>query len=107
MARRSLQLPFYGFPKNFRSWIASFLIVRSIKVDSFGSDYTPVKDSVLLGCVLFPTLFLLHIRDMLEIVLSHDSTMDAVYFGCAKISRENVDQCQKLSLRHYLGNISF
>ena len=58
------KLPFYGLSENLCKWIASFLTGRSIKVaiDGFCFEYMPVNAGVPQGCVLSPTLFLLHIN---------------------------------------------
>ncbi|XP_045537571.1 synaptic vesicle glycoprotein 2B [Papilio machaon] len=78
------KLPSYGLPEKLRAWIASFLEGRSIKVvvDGACSDPKPINAGVPQGCVLSPTLFLLHINDMLQISNIHcyadDSTGDAL-----------------------------
>ena len=50
------------------------------------------------GCELSPSLFLLHINDMLKDSSIHcyadDNTVEAVYSGRASLSRVNVDQCR-------------
>ncbi|CAK1584849.1 unnamed protein product [Parnassius mnemosyne] len=90
------KLPSYGLPEKLCKWITSFLADRSIKVvvDGACSDYKPINAGVPQGCVLSPTLFLLHINDMLLTGSIHcyadDSTGDALYTGRANISRENV-----------------
>ena len=90
------KLPSYGLPEKLCEWVTSFLADRSIKVvvDGECSDSMFVNAGVPQGCVLSPTLFLLHINDMLQISGTHcyadDSTGDAFYTGRANISRENV-----------------
>ncbi|RVE47192.1 hypothetical protein evm_008160 [Chilo suppressalis] len=94
------KLPSYGLPEKLCVWITSFLADRSIKVavDGACSDSKSVNAGVPQGCVLSPTLFLLHINDMHQIDGIHcyadDSTGDALYTGRANISRENVIECR-------------
>ncbi|CAG4978252.1 unnamed protein product [Parnassius apollo] len=94
------KLPSYGLPEKLCDWITSFLADWSIKVvvDGASSDCKPINAGVLQGCVLSPTLFLLHINDMLHTRNIHcyadDSTGDALYTGRANISRENVSECR-------------
>ena len=67
-------------------------------VDGFCSKHMAVNAGVPRGCVLSPTLFLLHINVMLEDSSIHcyadDSTVDSVYSGRASLSRENAKQCR-------------
>ncbi|CAF4954294.1 unnamed protein product [Pieris macdunnoughi] len=67
------KLPAYGLPEKLCDWISSFLSDRSIKVviDGAYSDLKPVNAGVPQGCVLSPTLFLLHINDMLQLSNIH------------------------------------
>ncbi|CAK1593890.1 unnamed protein product [Parnassius mnemosyne] len=94
------KLPSYGLPEKLCNWITSFLADRSIKVvvDGACSDYKSINAGVPQGCVLSPTLFLLHINDMLQTSNIHcyadDSTGDALYTGRANISREIVAECR-------------
>ncbi|CAG5057889.1 unnamed protein product [Parnassius apollo] len=94
------KLPSYGLPEKLCDWITNFLADRSIKVvvDGASSDCKPINAGVPQGCVLSPTLFLLHINDMLHTRNIHcyadDSTGDALYTGRANISRENVSECR-------------
>lgn len=94
------KLPSYGLPEKLCKWVASFLADRSIKVvvDGACSDSKSVNAGVPQGCVLSPTLFLLHVNDMLQISGIHcyadDSTGDALYTGHSNISRENVIECR-------------
>lgn len=95
------KLPSYGLPEKLCEWVTSFLTDRSIKtvVDGECSELMSLNAGVPQGCVLSPTLFLLHINDMLQISGIHcyadDSTGDAIYNGRASFSRENVNECRK------------
>ncbi|XP_013173125.1 PREDICTED: RNA-directed DNA polymerase from mobile element jockey-like, partial [Papilio xuthus] len=92
------KLPSYGLPEKLCEWISSFLEGRSIKVvvDGACSDPKPINAGVPQGCVLSPTLFLLHINDMLQISNIHcyadDSTGDALYTARANVSRVTADE---------------
>ncbi|CAG5046898.1 unnamed protein product [Parnassius apollo] len=94
------KLPSYGLPEKLCDWITSFLADRSIKVvvDGASSDCKPINAGVPQGCVLSPTLFLLHINNMLQTRNIHcyadDNTGDALYTGRDNISRENVSECR-------------
>ena len=94
------KLPSYGLPEKLCKWVTSFLTDRSITVvvDGSCSDRRSVNAGVPQGCVLSPTLFLLHINDMLQTsnirCYADDSTGDALYTGRANISRANVDECR-------------
>lgn len=92
------KLPSYGIPEGLCNWIASFLSDRSIRVavDGCCSDVKPIDAGVPQGCVLSPTLFILHINDMLQTGSIHcyadDSTGDAQYAGYANIPRSVVEE---------------
>ncbi|CAF4908224.1 unnamed protein product [Pieris macdunnoughi] len=92
------KLPAYGLPEKLCTWISSLLADRIIKVviDGACSDLKPVNAGVPQGCVLSPTLFILHIIDMLQLSNIHcyadDSTGDTFYTGRAGISRAVVDE---------------
>ncbi|CAG5047615.1 unnamed protein product [Parnassius apollo] len=92
------KLPSYGLPEILCKWITSFLADRNINVvvDGASFDYKPINAGVPQGCVLSPTLFFLHINDMLETgninCYADDSTGDALYTGRANNSRENVSE---------------
>jgi hypothetical protein len=94
------KLPSYGLPEKLCGWVGSFLADRCIKVvvDGACSDSLSVNAGVPQGCVLSPTLFLLHINDMLQTCSIHcyadDSTGDASYTGRTNISRDDVIECR-------------
>ncbi|VVD05636.1 unnamed protein product [Leptidea sinapis] len=82
-------------------WTSSFLTGRSLQVvvEGYCSNPKPENAGVPQGCVLSPTLFLLHINDMLDTSNIHCyadySTGGAVYTGHAGLSREIIEQCRK------------
>ncbi|CAK1594040.1 unnamed protein product [Parnassius mnemosyne] len=90
------KLPSYGLPEKLCNWITSFLVDRSIKVvvDGACSDYKPINADVPQGCVLSPTLFLLHINDMLLTGNIHcyadDSTVVERYQPNPRASRDQI-----------------
>ena len=92
------KLPSYGLPEGLCKWVASFLSGRSIKavVDGSCSNSLDINAGVPQGSVLSPTLFLLHINDMLSIDGMHcyadDSTGLAEYTGRANIPRSTVEE---------------
>jgi Reverse transcriptase (RNA-dependent DNA polymerase)/Endonuclease-reverse transcriptase len=77
----------YGINSSLCQWFSSFLSGRSIRVvvDGSCSDAFPVNAGVPQGSVLSPTLFLLHINDLLSITansvhsFADDSTLHASY----------------------------
>ncbi|XP_052750997.1 uncharacterized protein LOC128200723 [Galleria mellonella] len=91
------KLPYYGLPDSLCKWVASFLSGRRIKtvVDGCCSDSMDINAGVPQGSVLSPTLFLLHINDMLTFGSIHcyadDSTGDALYTGRTNVSRSIVE----------------
>lgn len=93
------KLPSYGLPERLCNWTASFLSERyiSVTVDGHCSDKLPINAGVPQGSVLSPTLFLLHINDMLAHNASvhcyaDDSTVDAYYTAPANASRSLVEE---------------
>lgn len=83
------KLPSYGVPEGLCTWIGSFLHGRCIRavVDGACSETMSINAGVPQGSVLSPTLFILHINDLLQISNIHcyadDSTGDAHYLGRA------------------------
>ncbi|RVE54134.1 hypothetical protein evm_001257 [Chilo suppressalis] len=97
------KLPAYGLKAQFCSCVADFLHERRIRVltDGSSSRFMSVNAGVPQGSVLFPTLFLLHIKDLIPLGNIHcyadDSTVHAGYLGQAvagqavtKEKRENL-----------------
>lgn len=74
------KLPAYGIPEGLCKWVASFLSDRSIKVvvDDSCSESLNINAGVPQGSVLSPTLFLLHINDMLSIGSIHCYGIDHI-----------------------------
>ncbi|CAK1586602.1 unnamed protein product [Parnassius mnemosyne] len=95
------KLPSCGLPDKSCNWIASIPADRSIKVvvDGACSDYKSINAGIPQGCVISPTLFLLHNNDMFQTSNIHcyadDSTGDALYTGRANISQESIAEYRK------------
>ena len=94
------KLPSYGPPEKPCDWIASFLNERSIKVvvDGLCSLPKSINTGVPQGSVLSPTLFILHINDMLSSnnmrCYTNDSTGDALYNGRVQLSPKQLEECR-------------
>lgn len=92
------KLPAYGLPEQFCAWVADFLHERRIRVltDGYNSRFMSVNAGVPQGSVLSPTLFLLHINDMLPLGNIHcyadDSTVHAGYYGHAAADRVDTEE---------------
>ncbi|RVE54942.1 hypothetical protein evm_000309 [Chilo suppressalis] len=73
------KLPAYGLPAQFCSWVADFLCERRIRVitDDSSSRFMSVNPGVPQGSVLSPTLFLLHINDLIPLGNIHCSADDS------------------------------
>ncbi|CAH2012486.1 unnamed protein product [Acanthoscelides obtectus] len=79
------KLPSYGLPEKLCRWVADFISGRKISVviDGFSSSSHNVNAGFPQGSVLAPTLFLLHINDLLSCTINpihsfaDDSTLHA------------------------------
>lgn len=77
------KLPAYGLPGNLCSWISGFLHGRRMRVvvDGHASALMSVNAGVPQGSVLSPTLFILHINDMLSLGNIHCYADDSTVHG--------------------------
>nr|CAH7760777.1 unnamed protein product [Callosobruchus chinensis] len=88
------KLPSYGLPVKLCDWLAHFLSGRKINVvvDGFSSSFHNINAGVPQGSVLAPTLFLLHINDLLSSTtnpihsFADDSTLHAGIMSNRSIS---------------------
>jgi hypothetical protein len=94
------KLPCYGFSPRLCLWLTNFLQGRSLQVvvDGASSDVLPTNAGVPQGSILSPTLFLLHINDLLTVTsnpifsFADDTTVIASFSSHRPISaRETQD----------------
>lgn len=95
------KLPAYGLPAHLCTWVAGFLHERRIRVlcDGCSSRFVSVNAGVPQGSVLSPTLFLLHINDMISLGNIHcyadDSTVHMGYLGHAAAGRAEIAESRE------------
>ena len=110
------KLPSYGLPPKLCLWISSFLSNRriSVVVDGHSSGFYPINSGVPQGSVLAPTLFLLHINDLLSSTtnsihsFADDSTLHSGFSFPRPVSQTQLDQNRRemqLSLTQDLQSI--
>ena len=87
------KLPSYGLPPKLCQWISSFRNRQiQVVVDGVSSNLYPINAGVPQGSVLSPTLFLLHINELLQATsnpidsFSDDSTLHSSYLSSKLIS---------------------
>lgn len=90
------KLPAYGLPGRLCEWVTGFLHERKLRVlvDGYASEFMSVNAGVPQGSVLSPTLFLLHINDMLTLGHIHcyadDSTAHGHYTSRPAVGRAGI-----------------
>ena len=97
------------------SWLGSFLTDRVIHVvvDGVSSDSYPINAGVPQGSVLSPTLFLLHINDLLSVTqnslhcFADDSTLHSNYTSAKPISSNEARQQRSLSTQSLISDLNF
>ncbi|GBP16727.1 Cytochrome P450 4c3 [Eumeta japonica] len=83
--------------RNKKALAISFYVAKaldSVAIDGICLDPKSIKDGVPQRCILCPTLFMLHMNDLLKIVnvccYANDSTIDALCSGYTNISRNGI-----------------
>lgn len=97
------KLPSFGFPTKLCDWFKSFLSNRSITVavDGESSEAYPINSGVPQGSILSPTLFLIHINDLLSLTdnpihsFADDSTLHSSFSYRKPQSLANVDSARR------------
>ena len=97
------KLSAYGIRGNILGWIRSFLSNRQqkVKVGSSCSDWVQVKSGIRQGSVLGPTLFLIYINDLPEVV----SNVVKLFADDTKIYRNITDSSDMDSLQQDINNL--
>nr|CAH7734441.1 unnamed protein product [Callosobruchus chinensis] len=92
------KLPSYGLPVKLRDCLADFLPVRkiSVAVDGFSSSFHNISAAVSQGQVLAPTLFLLHINDLL---FRTTNQIHVIWGAAAPTALSILDAVQRRAIR--------
>ena len=106
------KLSAYGLPSKLCDWLCSFLHKRRLRVlvDGFASELMQVNAGVPQGSVLSPTLFLLHINDMLSLGNIHcyadDSTVHGGYTSRPSAGYGAVEQERQAVIAELDGSLA-
>ena len=97
------KLSAYGIRGNILGWIESFLTNRQqqVRVGSSSSSWVPVKSGIPQGSVLGPTLFLVFINDLPEVV----TNIVKLFADDTKIYRPIADQTDAENLQKDVDNL--